>query len=437
MAFMAAAMILPASAAKPVYKQAKAPVEKRVADLLGRMIIDEKIGQLVCPMGWEMYERRADGVGVSEKFRELNSGKKQPGSYWAVLRADPWTQKTLENGLWPRQAAEALNALQKEAVENTRLGIPILFAEECAHGHMAIGSTVLPTGLSMAGTWNEELVRDAGAMTALETRAKGAHIGYGPVIDLARDPRWSRMEETYGEDPVLSGLLGAAYVKGLQGDNPASDSHVQSTLKHFAAYGIPEGGLNGAGAHVGPVTLFSEYLEPFRMAVDAGAGTLMTSYNTIDGTPSTSNRFLLTDVLRGRWGFDGVVFSDLFSIDGIVGAGVASDMAEAAALALKAGVDIDLGGNAYGKGLPVALERGLVTEADIDQAVARVLAMKFRMGLFDNPYVDAARAERVCADAAHRSLSRRVAREGTALLKNDGMLPLSKQIGRIDRKSVV
>lgn len=431
MAFMAAAMILPASAAKPVYKQAKAPVEKRVADLLGRMTIDEKIGQLVCPMGWEMYERRADGVGVSEKFRELNSGKKQPGSYWAVLRADPWTQKTLENGLWPRQAAEALNALQKEAVENTRLGIPILFAEECAHGHMAIGSTVLPTGLSMAGTWNEELVRDAGAMTALETRAKGAHIGYGPVIDLARDPRWSRMEETYGEDPVLSGLLGAAYVKGLQGDNPASDSHVQSTLKHFAAYGIPEGGLNGAGAHVGPVTLFSEYLEPFRMAVDAGAGTLMTSYNTIDGTPSTSNRFLLTDVLRGRWGFDGVVFSDLFSIDGIVGAGVASDMAEAAALALKAGVDIDLGGNAYGKGLPVALERGLVTEADIDQAVARVLAMKFRMGLFDNPYVDAARAERVCADAAHRSLSRRVAREGTALLKNDGMLPLSKQIGRI------
>lgn len=430
---LSALVAFASNAAKPLYKDSRQPVEKRVADLVGRMTTDEKIGQLLCPMGWEMYEVSADGrVGVSAKFLEMNGSNRQPGGYWAVLRADPWTQKTLDNGLSPRMAAEALNALQKEAVENTRLGIPLLFAEECAHGHMAIGSTVFPTGLSMAGTWNRALLELAGDAVAVETRTKGAHVGYGPVVDVARDPRWSRMEETFGEDPRLSGELGAAYMVGLQGNDPKSDTYIYSTLKHFAAYGIPDGGLNGAGAQVGAVKLYSDYLEPFRIVAEAGGKTIMTSYNSIDGVPSTGNKELIDGTLRGRWKFDGAVYSDLFSIDGMVsGEAVAADMAEAAALALKAGVDIDLGANAYRKGLGVALERGLVTEADLNRAVGHVLDLKFRMGLFENPYVDPAKAEASAQTASTRGLAREVARQGTALLKNDGMLPLSKSVKRI------
>lgn len=430
---LSALVAFASNAAKPLYKDSRQPVEKRVADLVGRMTTDEKIGQLLCPMGWEMYEVSADGsVGVSAKFLEMNGSNRQPGGYWAVLRADPWTQKTLDNGLSPRMAAEALNALQKEAVENTRLGIPLLFAEECAHGHMAIGSTVFPTGLSMAGTWNRALLELAGDAVAVETRTKGAHVGYGPVVDVARDPRWSRMEETFGEDPRLSGELGAAYMIGLQGNDPKSDTYIYSTLKHFAAYGIPDGGLNGAGAQVGAVKLYSDYLEPFRIVAEAGGKTIMTSYNSIDGVPSTGNKELIDGTLRGRWKFDGAVYSDLFSIDGMVsGEAVAADMAEAAALALKAGVDIDLGANAYRKGLGEALERGLVTEADLNRAVGHVLDLKFRMGLFENPYVDPAKAEASAQTASTRGLAREVARQGTSLLKNDGMLPLSKSVKRI------
>lgn len=418
-------LCLNAFADKPLYKDASAPVEKRVADLLQRMTTEEKIGQLLCPMGWEMYKRSGNSVKASPTFIDQNSSQMAPGIYWATLRADPWTRKTIDDGLNPRLSAEALNALQRRAVEHTRLGIPLLFAEECPHGHMAIGSTVFPTGLSMASTWNPALLENAGRAVAAETRSKGAHIGYGPVIDVARDPRWSRMEETFGEDPVLSGMLGSAYMLGLQ------KGGLVSTLKHFAAYGVPEAGLNGAAAEVGPVKLFSEYLEPFRRAVSGGAGSIMTSYNTIDGIPATAHRRLLTDELRGAWGFDGVVFSDLFSIDGIKGAGLAADAAEAAALALKAGVDIDLGAQAYRKGLPEALNRGLVSMDDIDRAASRVLAMKFRLGLFENPYVDAAKAEKLSRTAANIALARQVAREGSVLLKNSGVLPLGSDAKRI------
>lgn len=414
-----------AGAATPLYKDASLPVEKRVADLLRRMTTQEKIGQLLCPMGWEMYERSGSEVKASEAFMEQNSREMAPGIYWATLRADPWTRKTIDNGLDPRMSAEALNALQRHAVEHTRLGIPLLFAEECPHGHMAIGSTMFPTGLSMASTWNPGLLEQIGLAVGMQTRSKGAQIGYGPVIDVARDPRWSRMEETFGEDPVLSGLLGSAYMRGMQ------KGGLVSTLKHFAAYGVPEAGLNGAAANVGNIKLYSDYLEPFRRAVSEGAGSIMTSYNTIDGIPATAHRKLLSDELRGAWGFDGVVFSDLFSIDGIKGAGVASDAAEAAALALKAGVDIDLGAQAYRKGLPEALRRGLISMADIDRAAGRVLAMKFRLGLFENPYVDPEKAASLARSSSATSLARQAASEGSVLLKNNGVLPLRHDIKRI------
>jgi beta-glucosidase len=431
--FLSAALVgvsMNALAATPLYKKADAPVEDRVSDLLQRMTIDEKIGQVSCPMGWEMYTKTKKGVVASDKYKEMMQ-KAPIGSFWAVLRADPWTQKTLENGLSAEEGAIALNALQKYAVTETRLGIPVLFAEECPHGHMAIGSTVFPTSLSQASTWNDSLIYYMGDAIALETRAQGANVGYGPVLDIARDPRWSRVEETFGEDPVLTGTLGSAFVKGMQGTNAADGKHIYSTLKHFTAYGMPEGGHNGARATTGMRQLFSEYMPAFKKCVEAGAATIMTSYNAIDGVPCTSNKYLLDDVLRQKWGFDGVIYSDLYSIDGIAGMRVAADNKEAAALALKAGVDLDLGANAYTNNLKKALEEGLVSEAELDKAVANVLRLKFKMGLFENPYVDAKAAKKIVHNDNHVALARKVAAQGTVLLKNNGVLPLKKDIKTI------
>lgn len=414
-----------------LYKQAAVPIEYRVKDLLGRMTIEEKVGQLCCPLGWEMYTKTGKNeVTVSELYKK-KMAEAPVGSFWAVLRADPWTQKTLETGLGPELSAKALNALQKYAVEETRLGIPVLFAEECPHGHMAIGTTVFPTALSAASTWNEGLMLKMGEAIALEARLQGANIGYGPVLDVAREPRWSRMEETFGEDPVLTTIMGVAMMKGMQGKVQNDGKHLYATLKHFAAYGVPESGHNGSRANCGMRQLLSEYLPPFRKAVEEGAGTLMTSYNAIDGVPCTANKELLTDVLRNQWGFKGFVYSDLISIEGIVGMRAAKDNKEAAVKALKAGLDMDLGGNAFGKNLKKAYEEGLITMADLDRAVGNVLRLKFQMGLFENPYVSPELAKKLVHSKEHKELARQVAREGVVLLKNEGVLPLSKHIGHL------
>ena len=421
-----------AMAQQPLYKQANAPIEERIKDLMERMTVEEKVGQLCCPMGWEMYTKTGSKVEASELYKKQMGNGMPIGSYWAVLRADPWTQKTLENGLNPELAAEALNKLQKFAVEETRLGIPVLFAEETPHGHMAIGATVFPTGLSMASTWNPELLRRAGEIVALEARLQGANVGYGPVLDISREPRWSRMEESFGEDPMLAGILGVAYMKGMQGDVQNDGKHLYSTVKHFAAYGTPEGGHNGDRAMVGMNQLFSDFLPPMKMAVENGLATIMTSYNAIDGVPCTSNKFLLTDILRGKWGFNGFVYSDLFSIDGIAGTHhVAADVKEAGKLSLEAGVDMDLGANAYGKRTLELLNEGRLDMKYVDAAVANILRLKFKMGLFENPYVSPKDAKKYVRSEAHRQVAREVAREGIVLLKNDGILPLSKDVKSI------
>lgn len=421
-----------AMAQQPLYKQANAPIEERIKDLMERMTVEEKVGQLCCPMGWEMYTKTGNKVEASELYKKQMGNGMPIGSYWAVLRADPWTQKTLENGLNPELAAEALNKLQKFAVEETRLGIPVLFAEETPHGHMAIGTTVFPTGLSMASTWNPELLRRAGEVVALEARLQGANVGYGPVLDISREPRWSRMEESFGEDPMLAGILGVAYMKGMQGDIQNDGKHLYSTVKHFAAYGSPEGGHNGDRAMVGMNQLFSDFLPPMKMAVENGLATIMTSYNAIDGIPCTSNKFLLTDILRGKWGFNGFIYSDLFSIDGIAGTHhVAADVKEAGKLSLEAGVDMDLGANAYGKRTLELLNEGRLEMKYVDQAVANILRLKFKMGLFENPYVSPKDAKKYVRSEAHRQVAREVAREGIVLLKNDGILPLSKEVKSI------
>lgn len=412
------------------YKDASAPVEERVEDLLSRMTLKEKVGQICCPLGWEMYVKTDDGVTVSDLYRQ-RMDEMPIGSFWAVLRADPWTKKTLETGLNPGLAAEALNAMQKYAVENTRLGIPVLFAEECPHGHMAIGTTVFPTSLGLASTWDEALMQEVGETIALEARLQGAGIGYGPVLDIGREPRWSRMEETFGEDPVLTAVMGTAFVRGMQGEDVSDGRHLYATLKHIAAYGIPEGGHNGGQANVGMRRLLSEYLYPFEMAVRAGVGTVMTSYNAIDGVPCTGNKFLLDSILRKTWGFNGFIYSDLGSIDGIAGTHhVAADLKEAAAIALKAGVDMDLGENSY-RTLEEGVRLGLVDVADIDRAVRNVLRVKFRLGLFENPYVSPQEAADIVRCDAHKELAEQVARESVVLLENNGVLPLSKDLKRV------
>ncbi len=410
------------------YQDASLPIDQRVDDLISRMTIEEMAGQLVCLMGWNSYQINGKKVTVSEQFRhEIDS--LHVGMYWAVFRADPWTQKTLANGLNPALAAQTANAMQRYVIEHTRLGIPLFLAEEAPHGHMAIGTTVFPTGLGMAATWNTGLMQQVGKVIGKEVRLQGGHISYGPVLDLSREPRWSRVEETLGEDPYLSGEMGAAMVKGLGGGNLSLPYSTIATLKHFIAYGTTEGGQNGARSIVGPRELKQVFLPPFKQAIDAGALSVMTSYNSLDGVPCTSNAELLHHLLRDEWGFHrGFVVSDLFSIDGLAGTHrTATDRQNAGIQAIQAGVDVDLGGNCFAR-LVDACKNGLISYQDLETAVRRVLRLKFEMGLFERPYVDSKTAAQDVHDENAIAIARLMACESITLLKNDGILPLKKDI---------
>ena len=415
----------------PAYKDPSFSIDVRLSDLLSRMTLEEKVGQLLCPLGWEMYEIHGSEVHPSGKFKQLIK-ERNAGMLWATYRADPWTKKTLANGLNPELSAKAGNALQKYVMENTRLGIPMFLAEEAPHGHMAIGATVFPTGIGMAATWSPELVKEVGQVIAKEIRSQGGHISYGPVLDLTRDPRWSRVEETFGEDPVLSGILGASMVDGLGGGNLSQKYATIATLKHFLAYAVPEGGQNGNYASVGIRDLHQNFLPPFRKAIDAGALSVMTSYNSIDGIPCTSNHYLLTQLLRNEWKFRGFVVSDLYSIEGIHESHFVAPTKENAAIqSVTAGVDVDLGGDAY-TNLCHAVQSGQMDKAVIDTAVCRVLRMKFEMGLFEHPYVDPKIAAKTVRRKEHIELARKIAQSSITLLKNENsILPLSKTINKV------
>ena len=415
----------------PAYKDPSLSIDIRLSDLLSRMTLEEKVGQLLCPLGWEMYEIHGNEVCPSGKFKQLIK-ERNVGMLWATYRADPWTKKTLANGLNPEMAAKAGNALQKYVMENTRLGIPMFLAEEAPHGHMAIGATVFPTGIGMAATWSPELVKEVGQVIAKEIRSQGGHISYGPVLDLTRDPRWSRVEETFGEDPVLSGILGASMVDGLGGGNLSQKYATIATLKHFLAYAVPEGGQNGNYASVGIRDLHQNFLPPFRKAIDAGALSVMTSYNSIDGIPCTSNHYLLTQLLRNEWKFRGFVVSDLYSIEGIHESHFVAPTKENAAIqSVTAGVDVDLGGDAY-TNLCHAVQSGQMDKTVIDTAVCRVLRMKFEMGLFEHPYVDPKIAAKTVRRKEHIELARKIAQSSITLLKNENsILPLSKMINKV------
>ncbi len=418
LAAAASALLLTACGEKaPLYKNADYSAQERADDLIGRMSVEEKLGQLLCPLGWPMYEKVSDDqVRITDQYRQFIQ-EQHGGMLWGAFRADPWTRKTLENGLNPRLAVKAFNAFQHYAIDSTRLGIPILLAEEAPHGHMAIGTTVFPTSIGLSATWDTELIRQVGEVIGDELMAVGGTIGYGPVIDLSREPRWSRVEETYGEDVYLTGEMASALVRGT------SSRGVISTLKHFVAYGIPEGGHNGSPSHIGLRDLEENVLPTFKAAIDNGALSVMTSYNSIDGIPTTCNKELLTGVLQDRWHFDGFVVSDLESIDGICTSHhVAKDRQQAGEMALNAGVDVDLGAHCFAL-LKESVDEGRVSMAQLDRAVKRVLIRKFEAGLFDHPYLSEEGADQV-RSREHVAVAAQVARESATLLKNNGVLPL-------------
>ena len=398
-----------AQQAVPDYRNPALPIRQRVADLLPRMTLEEKVDQI-----------------AGGRSRMARGGAQQSIS--------PQVMQTLrrmfsvDSDVSPHDAAVARNAIQKFLLEKTRLGIPSLFQGEALHGYMSNGSTSFPQVLALASTWDPDLVRQAFTAAADEMASSGANQAFTPVLDLARDPRWGRTEETYGEDPYLVSRMGVAAIEGLQGPNYLIDRHhVMATAKHFAAHGQPEGGTNTAPANFSERILREYFFVPFQAAVqEANVGSVMASYNEIDGVPSHINRWLLENVLREEWGFGGYVTSDGGGLQMLVTTHhVAADNAQAAREALAAGVDFDLSDGSVYRTIVDQVRSGAIPEAELDKAVARVLTAKFRLGLFENPFVNPDYAQQITNSPEHRKLALRVAQEAIVLLKNDGnLLPL-------------
>jgi beta-glucosidase len=430
LALLCAALVLSLTAPRgagtqgraPDYKNPKLLVERRVADLLGRMTLEEKLAQLVCL--WEQRPLVGPQTGNSK------GGDFSPEKARATLKDGVGQIARQREGKEPREAAQFANALQKWLVEETRLGVPAIFHDEILHGLMAPKGTSFPTPIALASSWDTDLVSRVFTAAALETRARGSHFVLGPNLDLAREPRWGRTEETYGEDPYLVSRMGVAAIRAIQGEGPNVDGeHVIATAKHFAAHGQPEGGTNIAPVNVSERVLREYFLPSFEAAVkEARVMSVMASYNEIDGVPSHANRWLLQKILREEWGFDGLVASDYYGIPQLESLHhVAADKVDAARLALEAGVDAELPDPDCYPALLRLVKEGKVPVALIDRAVARNLRAKFLLGLFENPYVDPERAARVTNSAAHRALAAVAARRSITLLKNEGnLLPLDR-----------
>ncbi|HUI10362.1 MAG TPA: glycoside hydrolase family 3 N-terminal domain-containing protein [Bacteroidota bacterium] len=410
--------------ATAAYRNGALPVDQRVADLLARMTVPEKVAQMLCIWGEKksalftadgaldvplLGRRFAHGIGQIARLSDTGGGKS------------------------PREMAALANAIQKYLVEETRLGIPAIFHEECLHGLAAPEATSYPQPIGLASTFDTHLVEDIYAAIAEETRARGAHQALTPVVDVAREPRWGRVEETFGEDPYLVAEMGIAAVRGFQGDGSFRDKkRIIATLKHFAAHGQPESGTNCAPVNVSERLLRDTFLYTFREVIArAGARSVMASYNEIDGVPSHANRWLLRDVLRAEWGFRGTVVSDYYAItelhrrDDVLSHFLAADKAEAALLALRAGVNIELPDPDCYPFLERLVEEGRAAEEEVDGLVGPLLAQKFQLGLFEDPYVDPGAFDFEKSLAAGRERALRAALETITLLKNDdAILPI-------------
>ena len=394
---------------------------KQASALVRMMTVEEKIAQLVS--AW--LEIAVDG---SFTVREYGAKGRAHKDRRKEVLGDGIGQLTRPYGTMahePRAQAKAINSIQHYLVSETRLGIPAMLHEECLTGAMVSGATIFPSALNYGSSWDSALVEAIGQAIGSELRSLGIHQGLAPVLDVARDARWGRLEETFGEDPFLCGVMGSAYVNGLQG----AERKPIATLKHFIGHSASEGGRNHAPVHLGRRELLNTFGLPFEMAIQHTAiGSVMPAYHDIDGIPVTCDRELLTDLLHDEWGFDGLVVSDYEAAIQLVGDHrLARDKDEAAALAFNAGLDIELPGyTVYKEGLLGAIERKLVSMEKLDEAVTRVLGEKYRQGLFDNPYIDEGAID--LGSSAHHRLAVQAAEASLVLLKNDGVLPIKDDV---------
>lgn len=382
----------------------KSPVDMNrfIDDLMKKMTLEEKIGQLNLPVTGEITTGQAKSSDVAKRIRAGEVG-----------------------GLFNLKGVERIRDVQKQAVEESRLGIPLLFGMDVIHGY----ETVFPIPLGLSCTWNMKAVEESARIAAVESSADGICWTFSPMVDISRDPRWGRVSEGNGEDPYLGAAIAKAMVRGYQGKDMSRNDEIMACVKHFALYGAGEAGRDYNTVDMSHQRMFNEYMLPYQAAVDAGVGSTMASFNEVDGIPATGNKWLMTDVLRKQWGFDGFVVTDYTGITEMTDHGM-GDTQAVAALALNAGVDMDMVSDAFVGTLKKSLAEGKVTEKAIDDACRRILEAKYKLGLFENPYkyCDVKRAKRQIFTKKHRDVARKIASESLVLLKNeDNVLPLDKK----------
>ncbi len=390
---------------QPPYRQAGLPVEARVADLLGRMTLEEKIDQL-----------HQCGTGDTNPHNLAARADEFHATYGSFIIGGP-----------PETVLATRNAFQHHAMADSRLGIPALFGADVIHGYR----TITPIPLAQACSWNPELVRQGCAMAAAEAKAHGIDWTFAPMVDHCVDPRWGRIAETFGESPFASAIFSAAAIRGFQGEAFGGPGSIAACLKHYVGYGASEGGRDYVYSEISPQTLWEMHLPPFEAGVRAGARTVMSAFNDLNGTPASANAYTLNEILRRRWGFAGPVVSDWNSVLQLVRQGFAADGAEAAAKALNAGVDIDMADGLYRQHVAALIAAGRVQMATVDEAVRRVLRLKFELGLFEHPYTEAGVLTAAAPGATQLALAEELAGGSIVLLKNNGVLPLVASAKRI------
>lgn len=380
----------------------KGKMDQFIDNLMGRMTLQEKIGQLNLPVSGEIVTGQAKSSDVAGKIRKGQVG-----------------------GLFNVKGVENIREVQKIAVEQSRLKIPLLFGMDVIHGY----ETVFPIPLALSCSWNMEAIKESARIAAKESSADGICWTFSPMVDICRDPRWGRMAEGGGEDPYLGSEISVAMVKGYQGNDLTDKNTIMACVKHFALYGAPEAGRDYNTVDMSHLSMFNNYFPPYKAAIDAGVGSVMTSFNVVDGIPATGNKWLMTDVLRDRWGFDGFVVTDYTAISEMIAHGM-GDLQQVSAMSLSAGTDMDMVADGFLTTLEKSLKEGKVTMAEIDKACRRILEAKYKLGLFDDPYkyCDASRVKKDIFTAENRAIARKIATETFVLLKNENnLLPLQRK----------
>lgn len=378
-------------------------MDRFIDDLMSKMTLEEKVGQLNLPSAGDITTGQAKSSDIASKIKKGQVG-----------------------GLFNIKGVEKIREVQRVAVEESRLKIPLIFAMDVIHGY----ETVFPIPLGLAATWDMKAIEQSARIAAIEASADGIFWTFSPMVDISRDPRWGRVSEGNGEDPFLGGAIAKAMVRGYQGDNTYSDNtHIMACVKHYALYGASEAGRDYNTVDMSRIRMMNEYMYPYKAAVEAGVGSVMASFNEVDGIPATANKWLMTEVLRNQWGFDGFVVTDYTGISEMIDHGI-GDLQEVSARALKAGIDMDMVAEGFTGTLLKSLKEGKVSQTDIDKACRRILEAKYKLGLFNDPYkyMDINRAKKEIYTDANRAVARKIASESFVLLKNEGnTLPLKKQ----------